>query len=41
MKGILFTEFLELTEEKYGLEIVQRIIDECDLKSDGIYTAIT
>lgn len=40
MKGILFTEFLELTEEKYGLEIVQRIIDECDLKSDGIYTAI-
>jgi hypothetical protein len=40
MKGIVFTEFLELVENKFGLEIVQRIIDECDLNTNGIYTSV-
>ncbi len=40
MKGILLTEFLDLTEKKYGLKIVQTIIDECNLESNGIYTSI-
>ena len=40
MKGILFTEFLELVENEFGLGIVQRIIDECQLETDGVYTSI-
>ncbi|MDC8005694.1 heme NO-binding domain-containing protein [Aureisphaera galaxeae] len=40
MKGIVFTEFLELVETKFGLEMVDRIIEESDLKSNGIYTAV-
>lgn len=40
MKGIVFTEFLEMVEEKFGLEVVDSIIDESDLPSSGIYTAI-
>ena len=40
MKGIVFTEFLELVEIKFGLEIVQKIIDECDLDTNGVYTSV-
>ncbi|APZ47488.1 hypothetical protein BW723_14870 [Polaribacter reichenbachii] len=40
MKGIVFTEFLELVEDKFGLEMVDRIISSSDLKSNGIYTSI-
>jgi hypothetical protein len=40
MKGILFTEFLELVEIKYGLKTVQEIIDTCDLKTQGAYTSV-
>ena len=40
MKGIVFTEFLELVENEFGLEIVQRVIDECQLETDGVYTSI-
>ncbi|HEY5688239.1 MAG TPA: heme NO-binding domain-containing protein [Yeosuana sp.] len=40
MKGIVFTEFLELVEEKFGLEVVDEIIEKSQLESDGIYTAI-
>ena len=40
MKGIVFTEFLEMVEEKFGLEVVDSIIEEADLPSNGIYTAI-
>ena len=40
MKGVVFTEFLELVEKEFGLEIVQRIIDECDLSTDGVYTSV-
>jgi|TARA_B110000908_G_C10052957_1_gene357034 hypothetical protein len=40
VKGILFTEFLELVENEFGLGIVQRIIDECQLETDGVYTSI-
>ena len=40
MKGIVFTEFLELVEEKFGLEVVDEIIEKSQLKSQGIYTAI-
>ncbi len=40
MKGIIFTEFLELVEEKFGLEMVDTIISESNLESEGVYTAI-
>jgi len=40
MKGVVFTEFLEMVESKYGLGTVDQIIEESTLKSKGIYTSI-
>lgn len=40
MRGIIFTEFLELVEEKFGLEMVDAIITQSDLASKGAYTSI-
>lgn len=40
MKGIVFTEFLELVETKFGLETVDQIIEASDLESGGAYTAV-
>jgi hypothetical protein len=40
MKGIVFTEFLELIEEKFGYEMADDIIDESNLPSGGVYTSV-
>ncbi len=40
MKGIVFTEFLDLVEEKFGLAMVDTIINESELPSNGVYTAV-
>lgn len=40
MKGIIFTEFLDLVEEKFGLAMVDKIIQQSQLASKGIYTSI-
>ena len=40
MKGIVFTEFLDLVESKFGLDVVDDIIEKSNLKSGGAYTAI-
>ncbi|MFT7898713.1 heme NO-binding domain-containing protein [Tenacibaculum ascidiaceicola] len=40
MKGIVFTEFLDLVEDKFGIEMVDKIIEQSELDSDGVYTAI-
>ena len=40
MKGIVFTEFLELVEDTFGLETVEEIIEKSDLPSQGAYTSI-
>ncbi|MGB0980480.1 MAG: heme NO-binding domain-containing protein [Winogradskyella sp.] len=40
MKGIVFTEFLELVENKFGLEMVDDIISSSDLESEGVYTSV-
>jgi len=40
MKGIVFAEFLDLVEDKFSIEMAERIIDECDLPSKGAYTTI-
>ena len=40
MKGIVFTEFLEMVESEFGLETVDAIIEASDLPSDGVYTSV-
>jgi hypothetical protein len=40
MKGMIFTEFLRLVEEKWDADMVDDIIDACDLPSGGAYTAV-
>ena len=40
MKGVVFTEFLEMAEQKFGLEVVDRIFQAANLSTDGAYTAV-
>lgn len=40
MKGIVFTEFLDLVENKFGLEMVDDIIENSNLESNGVYTSV-
>lgn len=40
MKGIVFTEFLEMVEQKFGIEVLDSILETSDLESNGIYTAV-
>lgn len=40
MKGLVFTEFLEMVEEKFGFEMMEEIIEEADLPSGGAYTSV-
>ena len=40
MKGFIFTEFLDLVEDKFGLAMVDKIINQSKLKSNGVYTSI-
>lgn len=40
MKGIVFSEFLEMVEAQFGLETVDTIIENSNLPSGGAYTAV-
>ncbi len=40
MKGVIFTEFLDLVEENFGYETVDTIIEKSSLSTNGAYTAI-
>ncbi len=40
MKGIIFTEFLEMVEHQHGMEMVDQLILHSDLPSGGIYTSV-
>lgn len=40
MKGLVFTELLEMVEETYSLEVVDEVLQQVDLPSGGIYTAV-
>lgn len=40
MKGMVFTEFIEFTEEHYGLAAADDMIDGSDLPSGGAYIAV-
>ncbi|NOV04372.1 hypothetical protein GC097_30810 [Paenibacillus sp. LMG 31457] len=40
MKGMVFTSFLEMVENKFSLHIVDQIIENSDLPSGGSYTSV-
>jgi len=40
LKGVVFVEFLELVEKKFGLEVVDEIIEKSKVTSKGIYTSV-
>ncbi|MYN07244.1 heme NO-binding domain-containing protein [Pseudoduganella aquatica] len=40
MKGVVFTEFMELVEARMGLDMLDRIIIEANLPNDGAYTSV-
>jgi len=40
MKGIVFTEFLEMVEKEFGLEVVDDIVLKSNLPSNAIYTSV-
>ncbi|TNE43347.1 MAG: hypothetical protein EP343_33765 [Deltaproteobacteria bacterium] len=40
MKGVVFTEFLEMVEESFSEDMVDDIIDASDLESGGAYTTL-
>lgn len=40
MKGVVFTELLEMVESRFGMDVVDAILDDADLPSGGSYTAV-
>lgn len=40
MKGVVFTEFIEMVEDKFSADIADQIIEEADLPSGGVYTSV-
>ena len=40
MKGMVFTEFLEMVEDQFGWEIAEDIVEESNLPSGGAYTSV-
>lgn len=40
MKGMVFTNFLEMVEDKFSIDVVDTIIEESDIPSGGAYTAV-
>lgn len=40
MKGIVFTEFLDMVDEKFGFETTETIVGKADLPSGGAYTSV-
>jgi hypothetical protein len=40
MKGIVFSEFIEMVEEQFSPELADKIIVDADLASGGAYTAV-
>ena len=39
MKGFIFTNFLDFVEKSNGLDMVDEMLSECDLASEGVYSA--
>lgn len=40
MKGVVFTEFLEMVEEKHSAALVEDVVGDAHLPSKGYYTAV-
>jgi hypothetical protein len=40
MRGLVFSEFLDFVEDQAGPEMVETMIDSCDLPSGGAYTTV-
>jgi Haem-NO-binding len=40
MKGVVFTEFLEMVEDRFSPEMADRIIEGAELASGGVYTTV-
>ena len=40
MKGIVFTELFEMVEGLFGANMVDDVLDDCDLESGGAYTTV-
>ena len=40
MKGIVFTELMEMVEDRFGIEMVDRIIQPKELVSKGVFTSV-
>lgn len=40
MKGIVFTEFLEMVDDKFGAVVTEKIVEASDLPSGGAYTSV-
>jgi Haem-NO-binding len=40
MKGVVFTEFIEMVEEVYSPEMVDTLLDSVSLSSGGAYTSV-
>ena len=40
MKGIVFTELCEMVEKKFGIEVLNNIVENAQLSTDGVYSAV-
>jgi hypothetical protein len=40
VKGVVFTEFMEMVEARMGLDMLDRIITDAQLPNDGAYTSV-
>ncbi len=40
MKGVVFTEFFDLVDRLFGADMIDDILDDCTLESNGAYTAV-
>jgi len=40
MKGIVFTELIDMVEAKFGADMMDDVLDDCELESGGAYTAV-
>lgn len=40
MKGIVFTEFQEMVESKFGLEVYDKLVNASNLESGAVYTSV-
>ena len=40
MKGIIFTEFMEMVEDRFSIEVAEEILELAELPSGGSYTTL-